>query len=229
MGRDHRRREFHLQTVACMGACSLAPVVVVDDGHLRTHDAGRSLAGLGALELAESETAHEDHHPAGMSTGLAGRRRPPTTRWSRRSRAASRHRAAHWLPAPVTASRLSRSSRATSRSLYGPAAGDRRRALLDRHFGKPTATADWTVEQPGRPQDYTLLRPPGQGGRRNSCGIIDPHLLDDYPHDGPGAAPGLAMTPDEHPGPSGHGSCQGSGAGNPTGTRSGRSIQAADA
>ena len=44
--------EFTLQTVACMGACSLAPVVVVDDDTFGRMTPAEALQALGALELA---------------------------------------------------------------------------------------------------------------------------------------------------------------------------------
>lgn len=47
--------EFTLQTVACMGACSLAPVVVVDDDTFGRMTPAEALQALGALELAATE------------------------------------------------------------------------------------------------------------------------------------------------------------------------------
>ena len=43
---------FTLQTVACMGACSLAPVVVVDDDTFGRMTPAEALQALGAIELA---------------------------------------------------------------------------------------------------------------------------------------------------------------------------------
>ena len=54
---------FTLQTVACMGACSLAPVVVVNDDDIRSHDARRCLgdiAGAGRRDAANGEPSMEN-------------------------------------------------------------------------------------------------------------------------------------------------------------------------
>ncbi|MFH1662608.1 MAG: NADH-quinone oxidoreductase subunit NuoE [Chloroflexota bacterium] len=52
-------REYSLETVACVGACALAPVMIINDevyGRMTTTDAGKALGNCRANKEAEMES-----------------------------------------------------------------------------------------------------------------------------------------------------------------------------
>ena len=183
-------RLFTLETVSCLGCCSLAPVIMIDNDDLRQPRAEKEVKKvLQAVPEGRDRRrcSHEDPGRAGDLRHRRRRRGDLPRRCARSSAAGDRRTSSSRRPAAsacATASRWSRSATTTAaRYQYGGVTAGQGRAAprrARRRQGKPIE--DWLVWT----DDGARHARAPSSTRQNrivlrNCGMIDPESIERLP------------------------------------------------